>query len=746
MQSDAARETTKAVTGESVQTTHTHCATRMEDNLNVAKTDAEPAGGSAAAKTPTPSRKRYTRAQLMNFRETIDLTGPPVGYNPALLKPVEPLNKDMQMPREGVKWNKSRSLNNWPGPPPGQKGGMPPFSRLADAGEDLTNGPHRGGRGALRSAISWNEQQPGAVPTPDKNFGRRSSGSRSDAPGRWDYNKEDQPLSRSLEKRGSERWGSYGHRDSKDKPPKPGKEEECIEPPSQEPYHDLEPEWMHHRPSADNAERIRQQRQFAQDFEEERKLMREKGSRDIKERSSDRGESTAIMTDEEINDFKKQLEAEERGMASSVFTFDSLKEALKSQGVSNLPPMPTSGISTVDQIERSLKASANTQMPPASVSDLERQKLELLRAASGQGNMANPAATAANIEGANRLLSMLRGQVRPAGPFGNLTPAQQLQQQLGGIPGNLSQQPGLMAGGNTQLERLFAANRVGATFNPGAYGAQQPQVHHGIGNVPNLPFMQQAGQFNPRNTGAALQNSLLSALLANQTQNRQKQAMLAHLHQAQQQTAMQNARAETDCAQPETGEDDGEGRGNTEPPGVQPNILGLLPGVTGVQNQVQLPSFGLQGNLMGVRPSMPANPGMFNPSMVNVPVANPQSMFTGGMPQVNPGLGGHPSYFVQNGGGLARPVAPGLSGMNFAGMRPGMGGLGSVIDDRQVPVLNGQPNALQASLLAAQQGSSGLNRFFGEHNVGVPGAFPSDQAGVAPARNRSLEELKNEAQ
>lgn len=148
---------------------------------------------------------------------------------------------------------------------------------------------------------------------------------------------------------------------------------------------------------------------------------------------------------------------------------------------------------------------------------------------------------------------------------------------------------------------------------------------------------------------------------------------------------------------------------------------------------------------MGVRPSMPATPGMFNPSMVSVPVANPQNVFTGGIPQVNPGLGTHPGYFVQNGGGLARPVNPGLSGFNFAGMRPGMGGLGS-IDDRQVSALNGQPNALQAGLFAAQPGTSGLNRFFGEHNVGVPGAFPSDQAGVAPARNRSLEELKNEAQ
>jgi len=739
MQSDQTREKTKAVE-EPLQTTQTP---QMEDNL---KTEAETAGGAAAATTGTPSRKRYTRAQLMHLRDTIDLTAPPVGYNPALLKPVEPLNKDMQAPREGVKWNRSRSVNTWAGPPTGQKtGGMPPFSRLVEGGEDITNGPFRGGR-ALRSAISWNEQQSGAVPTPDKNFARRNS--RSDMPGRWDNNKEDQ-LSRSFEKRGSERWPPYGHRDSKDKPPKPGKDDECIEHPSQDFYHhDLEPEWMNHRPSADNPERAKQQRQFAQDFEQERKMMREKGARDPKEHAPDR-EGTAIMTDEEINDFKKQLEAEERGVSSSsVFTFDSLKEAMKSQGVSNLPPMPTSGISTVDQIERSMKASANAQMPPSSMSDLERQKLELLRAVSGQGNVTNPATAAANIEGANRLLSMLRGQARPVGAFGNLSPPQQLQQPMGGIPVNLSQQPGLMAGGNTQLERLFGANpRVGAGFGPGAFGAQQ-QVHPGIGNV-QLPFMQQqAGQFNQR---SAINNSILSALLANQTQNRQKQAMLAHLQQAQQQTAMQNARAEAEGPPPESGEDDGEGRGNTEPPGVQPqpSMLGLIPGAGGpVQNQVQLPSFGLQGNLMGVRPSMPATPGMFNPSMVNVPVANPQSMFPGGIPQaMNPaGLGGHPGFFVQNGGGLQRPAAPGLSGMNIAGMRPGLG-MGSVIDDRQVPVLNGQPNALQASLLAAQQGSSGgLNRFFGEHNVGVPGGFPTDQAGAAPVRNRSLEELKNEAQ
>lgn len=47
--------------------------------------------------------------------------------------------------------------------------GMPPFSRLVEGSDDLTNGPPRGGR-ALRSAISWNEQQSAPVPMPDKNF------------------------------------------------------------------------------------------------------------------------------------------------------------------------------------------------------------------------------------------------------------------------------------------------------------------------------------------------------------------------------------------------------------------------------------------------------------------------------------------------------------------------------------------------------------------------------------------------
>lgn len=374
---------------------------------------------------------------------------------------------------------------------------------------------------------------------------------------------------------------------------------------------------MHHRPSADNAERIRQQRQFAQDFEEERKLMREKIAKESKERGGDRGESSAIMTDEEINEYKKQLEAEERGMASSVFTFDSLKEAMKSQGVSNLPPMPTSGINTVDQIEKSMKASATAQMPQATMSGLDRQKMELLRAVGGQGNVMNQAA---DLEGANRLLSMLRGQqARPVGAFGNLTPSPQLQQPMGGLPMNLSQQPGLIPGGNTQLERLFAANpRVGASLGLAGYG-QQPQVHPGIAGVPTIPFMQQGGQFNPR---GAQQNPLLTALLASQAQQstRQKQAqMLAQL----QQTAMQNAREQTEG---QDNEDDGEHKGHTE---LQTGMLGFAGATGAVQNQVPLPSFGLQGNFMGVRQSMPATPGMFNPSMMNAPVGNPQNLFPG---------------------------------------------------------------------------------------------------------------------
>ena len=418
-------------------------------------------------------------------------------------------------------------------------------------------------------------------------------------------------------------------------------EEECTDnPPQDMTYHGHEPEWMYHRPSAENPERMKQHRQFAADFEEERKLMREKIAKDNKERNTERGENSLFMTDEEINDYKKELEAEERGISSSAFTFDSLKEALKSQGVSNLPPMPTSGISTVDQIEKSLIASASAQQQPqrVSVSELGRQQLELLKAAGTQpGSVHNPT-TAANIEGANRLLSMLRGQVRPAGSFGNMNPATQLQPPIGGFPMNFPHQQGLFAGNNPQLERLFAANpRTGGNLGLPGYGAQQPQVHPAMGNVPSIPFMQTAGHLGQR--GAQQQSNLLSALLASQqAQNaHQKQAqMMAQLRQAQQQTALQAARAESEAPAvglQESGEDDGDGKGNTASGPVPQGMMGLLPGVAAgnVQNPTPLPSFGLQGNLMGVRSSMPTGPGMFTPSVGSIPIGgNPQdALFPG---------------------------------------------------------------------------------------------------------------------
>ena len=121
----------------------------------------------------------------------------------------------------------------------------------------------------------------------------------------------------------------------------------------------------------------------------------------------------------------------------------------------------------------------------------------------------------------------------------------------------------------------------------------------------------------------------------------------------------------------------------------------------------------------------------------------------GGMPpSINAaGLGGHPTFLMQNGGGLGRPMGHNFPGLNLPGIRPGMGGaLGHMMDERPLPGLNNQPNAVHASLLAAQQNSGGsLNRFFGE-NMGAPGAFSADPPTVAPVRNRSLEELKNEAQ
>lgn len=105
----------------------------------------------------------------------------------------------------------------------------------------------------------------------------------------------------------------------------------------------------------------------------------------------------------------------------------------------------------------------------------------------------------------------------------------------------------------------------------------------------------------------------------------------------------------------------------------------------------------------------------------------------GGMAHMNPGMGNLSSLLMQNGGGMGRPMAP-LTGLNLGGVRPSMPGL---VDERQM--LNGQPNALQATLLAAQQGG-GLNRFFGEQTGGVFTADPP----TAP--DRTLEELKNEAQ
>lgn len=95
------------------------------------------------------------------------------------------MNKEMPPMRDGMKWNRSRSMGTWAGPPGiphassasllddlGVKGGgMPAFSRLVDGGEDTTNGQPPRGR-ALRPAVSWSEQQSGPTPIADKTFVR----------------------------------------------------------------------------------------------------------------------------------------------------------------------------------------------------------------------------------------------------------------------------------------------------------------------------------------------------------------------------------------------------------------------------------------------------------------------------------------------------------------------------------------------------------------------------------------------
>lgn len=435
--------------------------------------------------------------------------------------------------------------------------------------------------------------------------GRRNS--RSDAPGRWDNNK-DESLSKSLEKRGSERWMAYGHRDAKDKPTKPTQfPDEPIESSIPDPsYQGHEPEWMHHRVATENTERMKQHRQIAQNFEEERKMMRE---RTAKERErGDRGENSYLMTDDEINDFKKQLEAEERRSTPMAFTFDSLKEAMKSQGVSNLPPMPTSGINTVDQIERSLKASAQMNRNPM---DFNRQNMEVLRSI-GQGSGSNPQQAMAQNESTNRLLAMLKGTSQ-TGSFGNLNPQQ--MPQMGGFPMGLQQQ-GLFPGGNSNLERLFPNARMGA--NVGLY--DQQQLHPGMGNMGPPPFMQPANQFNRSAQNA---DPLLAALIANQQAQTARQAqMMAHLKHAQQQTL---AKAREAAAGGQENDDDGESRPKSE--AFQTSMRELLSGGQ-VPNQVQLP-FGIPGNLMGARPQLSGAPGMFSPSLSNLQLTTPQNLLQG---------------------------------------------------------------------------------------------------------------------
>jgi len=263
----------------------------------------------------------------------------------------------------------------------------------------------------------------------------------------------------------------------------------------------------------------------------------------------------------------------------------------------------------------------------------------------------------------------------------------------------------------------------------------------------------------------------LSALIANQAQQsaqqRVKQAqMMAHLKQAQQQMALPHSRPDAQGTEQEFGMNTGRSaptvnerdtEKEADPTGnPPPHAAGGPP----VQNQIPLHSFGLAGQ-GGFRPQIPAVGGMINPAMIGAGVQ--PGLFQGG------GLGAHPGLFMPNGGGLGRPTGPpGLNPLAFTAMRqnPDIGGL---MENRQAQMsfLGMQQNPgmnLQASMLAQQQGTSGLNRFFGMTNPGAGTApsFPPTGGPGGPGvgepnpptagnetvtgRGRSLEELKNEAQ
>lgn len=619
-------------------------------------------------------------------------------------------------PRDGSKWSRSQSMGaNWQGG--GRGGRQAPPNRSHDSSE-LSGGANGRGRG-LRTTVSWHEDRTAVLqgnPLPDRSLSRRNS--RSEGPGRWDHHKDE--ASGSLDRRpsqGPERWPSYGHRDPKDKPPRGAREDpedlEGLFPPpaSHKQYNnDQDPPWMHHRESK-STERAEQHRKSAAEFEQKRKQMRETLAKEKKGGGGGglSGDNSMLMTDEEINKFKKEIEAENQGKnTSGVYTFDSFKAALKSQGVSNLPPMPTAGINTVDQIEKTMKPSIGGGISPhPAAAEADKQKLDLFKMLNNQ-DPANSNQTGGNLEGTNLLLSMLKGQ-------------NQAPQKTGFPQINIQQQ---QQSSGSALERFFASKP-----HPG-----------GIPGFSNVPFKQQSmnqGQLNASLNNTSQQNPLLTALMANQAQqNAQRSAnqaqMLAHLKQAQQQSTKPQSNPQT-LEQSFAMKFSGPGKvkeGENSANG------------TGKLNQSPLEALGLtkQGPAIGNRPQIPGMPFMGPP-------ARP-GLFQGG-------FGGQPGLFMQNGGGFNRPSTGPITGMNpLVFNAPSTGSqapfsLANMLQNRQG--LNFQNSVLSSQQQQPQNPSNGLNRFF-SGGAGIPG-FGQNSTGDlrAPkvdstAQRQSLEEVKNEAQ
>eukprot|EP00210_Caulerpa_lentillifera_P008655 g8254.t1 len=629
--------------------------------------------------------------------------------------------------KDGSKWSRTQSMGaNRQGGNRGRRG--------QEGLEESSAGTGTRGR-ILKTTVSWHEDRAMMLQAEssatERNLTRKNS--RSDAPGRWDNNKED-VLGLLVDKRqshGPQRWPSYGHRDQKNiREEMDDVDLETLFPPPRAAAARQEqlPPWLHYQESRD-PDKANQSRKSAAEFEQQRLKMKESLARGKKEPLNDGNSSvknSQLMSEEEINKFKKELEAEDRAMSGSgVFTFDSLKEALKSQGLvvsSSLPPMPGSSTNTVDQIEKLMKTSTNlSSVMQPTVTDIEKQRTELQKIENGQRT--------GNLEGTNSLLSMLKGQNKP--PTGSQNQKQATQTSL----------QDLLGAGGTSLERFFGTSPRPVNLQGGLVFGQQ---RSGLGTA---PFMQQGmfqgqtstsggGSGSGSGVGATVsqQNPLLAALVANQTQPQvnQKQMTLMFNQSKTQNHELQSLFSRSAGGNERAVENGVQQSAKTIPLPFQ--SLGFAPQSPGIgTNKSQIPAF----PIMGTGRTGPVQQG---------------------------GLGKLQELFMKNGGGglgdhSTGGASPGLSSvLAFSGIRPNTGSIGVKIS---LPNMwknnsnnnNNQGMNFQASILAAtqqQQSANGLDRFFGAPGINQGGTIhqmnQSMSDSIGGATRQSLEEVKNEAQ